>query len=145
MHYRLEPMTFPAAPGAAAADPDHRRRLLAAPRADPPRSSLGRDERLFPYPTEGWEEKSRALLAELKSLREDPDAPFEYFDGGHTPDDGPDADDRRCRRTSARRGGSRASTRGATRGTAAPRDGRCCARAGSDRHGATEGRLMGVD
>jgi len=93
MHYRLEPMTFlprpvqrPRIPIIVAGYWPHRGPIRRAARWDGMNA-------LFPYPTEGWEEKSRALLAELKSLREDPDAPFEYFDGGHTPDDGPDADD----------------------------------------------------
>jgi len=93
VHYRLEPMTFlprpvqrPRIPIIVAGYWPHRGPIRRAARWDGMNA-------LFPYPTEGWEEKSRALLAELKSMREDPDAPFEYFDGGHTPDDGPDADD----------------------------------------------------
>jgi alkanesulfonate monooxygenase SsuD/methylene tetrahydromethanopterin reductase-like flavin-dependent oxidoreductase (luciferase family) len=93
MHYRLEPMTFlprpvqqPRIPIIVAGYWPHRGPIRRAARWDGMNA-------LFPYPTDGWEEKSRALLAELKSLREDPDAPFEYFDGGHTPDDSPDADD----------------------------------------------------
>jgi len=93
MHYRLEPMTFlprpvqqPRIPIIVAGYWPHRGPIRRAARWDGMNA-------LFPYPTEGWEEKSRALLAELKSLRTDPDAPFEYFDGGHTPDDGSDADD----------------------------------------------------
>ncbi len=84
-HYRLAPMTFlprpvqrPRIPIIVAGYWPHKGPIRRAARWD------GMNV-IFPYPTEGWEEKTRALVAELKSLREDPDAPFEYFDGGHTP------------------------------------------------------------
>jgi alkanesulfonate monooxygenase SsuD/methylene tetrahydromethanopterin reductase-like flavin-dependent oxidoreductase (luciferase family) len=92
-HYQLAPMTFlprpvqqPRIPIIVAGYWPHRGPIRRAARWD------GMNV-LFPYPTEGWEEKSRALLAELLSMRTDPTAPFEYFDGGHTPDSGPDPDD----------------------------------------------------
>ena len=84
-HYRMGPMTFlprpvqqPRIPIIVAGYWPHKGPIRRAARWD------GMNV-IFPYPTEGWEEKTRALVAELKSLREDPDAPFEYFDGGHTP------------------------------------------------------------
>jgi len=92
-HYRLAPMTFLPRPVQRPRIP-----IIVAgywPNRGPIRRAARWDgmNALFPPATEGWEEKSRALLAELRSMRGDPDAPFEYFDGGHTPDDGPDADD----------------------------------------------------
>lgn len=85
-HYRLAPMTFlprpvqrPRIPIIVAGYWPHRGPIRRAARWDGMNA-------LFPYPTEGWEEKARALVAELRSLRADPDAPFEYFDGGHTPE-----------------------------------------------------------
>lgn len=92
-HYHLAPMTFlprpiqrPRIPIIVAGYWPHRGPIRRAARWDGMNA-------LFPYPLEGWEEKARALVAELRSLRADPTGPFEYFDGGHTPDDGPDADD----------------------------------------------------
>jgi alkanesulfonate monooxygenase SsuD/methylene tetrahydromethanopterin reductase-like flavin-dependent oxidoreductase (luciferase family) len=84
-HYRLEPMTFlprpiqqPRIPIIVAGYWPIRGQIRRAARWD------GMNP-LFPFPTEDWEAKARALVAELRSLREDPEAPFEYFDGGHTP------------------------------------------------------------
>lgn len=92
-HYHLAPMTFLPRPVQQPRIP-----IIVAgywPNRGPIRRAARWDgmNALFPYPTEGWEEKARALVAELRSLRADPDAPFEYFDGGHTPGEGPDADD----------------------------------------------------
>ena len=91
-HYRLAPMTFlprpvqrPRIPIIVAGYWPHRGPIRRAARWDGMNA-------LFPRGIENWVEKSRALLAELRSLRADPDAPFEYFDGGHTMDT-EDADD----------------------------------------------------
>ena len=92
-HYRLTSMTFlprpvqrPRIPIIVAGYWPHRGPIRRAARWDGMNA-------LFPPATENWVEKSRALLAELRSLRSDPEAPFEYFDGGHTMDAGEDADD----------------------------------------------------
>ena len=92
-HYRLAPMTFLPRPVQRPRIP-----IIVAgywPNRGPIRRAARWDgmNALFPPATEGWEEKSRALLAELRSMRGDSDAPFEYFDGGHTMDAGEDADD----------------------------------------------------
>jgi alkanesulfonate monooxygenase SsuD/methylene tetrahydromethanopterin reductase-like flavin-dependent oxidoreductase (luciferase family) len=84
-HYRLEPMTFLPRPIQQPRIP-----IIVAgywPSRGPIRRAARWDgmNPLFPFPTEDWEAKARALVAELRSLREDPGAPFEYFDGGHTP------------------------------------------------------------
>jgi alkanesulfonate monooxygenase SsuD/methylene tetrahydromethanopterin reductase-like flavin-dependent oxidoreductase (luciferase family) len=84
-HYRLEPMTFLPRPIQQPRIP-----IIVAgywPSPGPIRRAARWDgmNPLFPFPTEDWEAKARALVAELRSLREDPEAPFEYFDGGHTP------------------------------------------------------------
>jgi alkanesulfonate monooxygenase SsuD/methylene tetrahydromethanopterin reductase-like flavin-dependent oxidoreductase (luciferase family) len=92
-YYHLEPMTFLPRPVQRPRIP-----IIVAgywPNRGPIRRAARWDGMyvLFPYPTEAWEDKARALVAELRSLRPDPDAPFEYFDGGRTLDDGPDPDD----------------------------------------------------
>ena len=84
-HYRLAPMTFLPRPVQQPRIP-----IIVAgmwPHSGPIRRAARWDgmNAMFPFPTEGWEQKARALVAELKSLRPDPGAPFEYFDGGHTP------------------------------------------------------------
>lgn len=84
-HYRLEPMTFLPRPIQQPRIP-----IIVAgywPSRGPIRRAARWDgmNPLFPFPTEDWETKARALVAELRSLRDDPGAPFEYFDGGHTP------------------------------------------------------------
>ena len=84
-HYRLEPMTFLPRPIQQPRIP-----IIVAgywPSRGPIRRAARWDgmNPLFPFPTEDWEAKARALVAELRSLRDDPEAPFEYFDGGHTP------------------------------------------------------------
>jgi alkanesulfonate monooxygenase SsuD/methylene tetrahydromethanopterin reductase-like flavin-dependent oxidoreductase (luciferase family) len=84
-HYRLAPMTFlprpvqhPRIPIIVAGMWPHRGPIRRAARWDGMNA-------MFPFPTEGWEQKARSLVAELASLREDAGARFEYFDGGHTP------------------------------------------------------------
>lgn len=45
---------------------------------------------LYPYPTEGWAEKFTETLAYVRERRAGAgldDAPFDVFDGGHTPGD----------------------------------------------------------
>jgi alkanesulfonate monooxygenase SsuD/methylene tetrahydromethanopterin reductase-like flavin-dependent oxidoreductase (luciferase family) len=92
-HYQLAPMTFLPRPVQQPRIP-----IIVAgywPNRGPIRRAARWDgmNALFPPGTEDWEEKSRALLAELRSLRSDPDAPFEYFDGGYTMDADEEADD----------------------------------------------------
>ncbi len=84
-YYQLSPMTFlprpvqrPRIPVIVAGYWPHRGPIRRAARWDGMNA-------LFPLPTENWEQKARALVGELKALRDDPGAPFEYFDGGHTP------------------------------------------------------------
>ncbi len=84
-HYRLARMTFLPRPVQQPRIP-----IIVAgywPSRGPIRRAARWDgmNPLFPFPTEDWEAKARALVAELRSLREDRDTPFEYFDGGHTP------------------------------------------------------------
>lgn len=85
-HYQLSPMTFLPRPVQRPRIP-----IVVAgywPNRGPMRRAARWDgmNALFPQGTEDWAEKSRAFLAELRSMRSDPDAPFEYFDGGHTMD-----------------------------------------------------------
>lgn len=93
-HYHLEPMTFlprpvqrPRIPIIVAGYWPHRGPIRRAARWDGMHA-------LFPPHVEAWEEKVRALVAELKSLRKDPHAPFEFLDCGHIPGEGPEARDR---------------------------------------------------
>ena len=86
-HYQLAPMTFLPQPVQRPRIP-----IIVAgtwPNRGPIRRAVRWDgmHPMFPVPTEDWETKARALVAELRSLRADPNAPFEYFDGGHTPDE----------------------------------------------------------
>ena len=86
-HYQLAPMTFLPRPVQRPRIP-----IIVAgtwPNRGPIRRAVRWDgmHPMFPFPTEDWETKARALVAELRSLRADPTAPFEYFDGGHTPDE----------------------------------------------------------
>lgn len=89
-HYRLAPMRFLPRPVQQPRIP-----IIVAgywPNRGPIRRAARWDgmNALFPYPTEDWEGKFTSLVAELRSLRTDgPDAaaPFEIFDGGHTPGD----------------------------------------------------------
>jgi alkanesulfonate monooxygenase SsuD/methylene tetrahydromethanopterin reductase-like flavin-dependent oxidoreductase (luciferase family) len=86
-HYSLAPMTFLPRPVQRPRIPI----IIAGtwPNRGPIRRAARWDgmHPMFPFPTEDWETKARALVAELRSLRADPQAPFEYFDGGHTPDE----------------------------------------------------------
>lgn len=86
-HYRLAPMTFlprpvqrPRIPIVVAGYWPHKRPIRRAARWDGMNA-------LFPQPIDDWQGKFAGLVAELRSLREDPDAPFEVFDGGYTPGD----------------------------------------------------------
>jgi alkanesulfonate monooxygenase SsuD/methylene tetrahydromethanopterin reductase-like flavin-dependent oxidoreductase (luciferase family) len=86
-HYQLAPMTFLPRPVQQPRIP-----IIVAgtwPNRGPIRRAVRWDgmHPMFPFPTEDWETKARALVAELRWLRADPNAPFEYFDGGHTPDE----------------------------------------------------------
>jgi alkanesulfonate monooxygenase SsuD/methylene tetrahydromethanopterin reductase-like flavin-dependent oxidoreductase (luciferase family) len=92
-HYQLAPMTFLPRPVQRPRIP-----IIVAgywPNRGPIRRAARWDgmNALFPPQTEGWVEKARALVTELRSLRSDPDASFEYFDGGYTMDRGDDVDD----------------------------------------------------
>ena len=89
-HYRIEPVRFlprpvqrPRIPIIVAGYWPHRRPMRRAARWD------GMNI-LYPYPTEAWAEKFTETLAyvrEHKAGARLEDAPFEVFDGGHTPGD----------------------------------------------------------